>query len=108
FNWPYVALLLGALALCWGIGTLRAKPRTPGPDEKTAAPEHTGRPQRTAAISGLVMGSLSLALVATSFTAQLVYSEYYTCTNDALTHQSKEACSGLLPDGLRGVLGTGD
>ena len=27
FNWPYLALLLGALALYWGISALRAKPR---------------------------------------------------------------------------------
>ncbi|MDG9720914.1 hypothetical protein [Streptomyces sp. DH24] len=106
FSWPSVALLLGALALYWGITTLRAKPRTPDPDN--AAPEQTGRPQTTAAVSGLVTGSLALALVAASFTAQLVYSEYYTCTNDALTHQSREACADLLPKELRGFLGTGD
>ncbi|MPY55413.1 hypothetical protein, partial [Streptomyces acidicola] len=29
FSWPYMALLLGALALYWGISALRAKPRRP-------------------------------------------------------------------------------
>ncbi|SER35575.1 hypothetical protein SAMN04487983_101523 [Streptomyces sp. yr375] len=104
FGWPYVALLLGALALNWGISALRTKPRTPDPDTP-ATPETTGRPQRTAAITGLVTASLALALVAATFTAQLAYSDYYTCTNDALTQQSKQACNDLLPKQLKGILG---
>lgn len=32
FNWPYLALLLGALALYWSISALRAKPRGQDPD----------------------------------------------------------------------------
>ncbi|MCX4764464.1 hypothetical protein OG562_26585 [Streptomyces sp. NBC_01275] len=106
FGWPYVALLLGALALNWGIAALRTKPRTPDPDTP-AAPETNGRPQTTAAISGLVTASLALALVAVGFTAQLVYKDYYTCTNDALTNEAKQSCSDLLPKELRGILGTG-
>ena len=105
FSWPYVALLLGALALYWGISALRAKPRTPDPDTP-AAPEPGGRPQTTAAVSGLVTASLAIALVAAGFTAQLVYSDYYTCTSDALTNTAKESCSDLLPKELRGILGT--
>lgn len=108
FGWPYVALLLGALALNWGIGALRAKPRTPNPDEP-APPQGTsggGRPHRTAAISGLVTGSLALAMVAATFTLQFVYSDYYTCTNDALTNTAKKDCTHLLPKELRGVFGT--
>ena len=103
FSWPYVALLLGVLALYWGISSLRAKPRTPDPN--TPAPE-TGRPQTTAAISGLVTASLAIALVAAGFTAQMVYRDYYTCTSDALTNEAKQACSDLLPKELRGILGT--
>ncbi|MEY9486732.1 hypothetical protein RKD26_002526 [Streptomyces calvus] len=106
FSWPYVALLLGALALYWGVSALRAKPRTPDPD--SPAPEQTGRPQTTAAVSGLVTASLALALVAASFTAQLVYRDYYTCTTDALTQEARQSCSDLLPEELRGLLGTGD
>ncbi|MEU1514122.1 hypothetical protein ABZ490_18495 [Streptomyces sp. NPDC005811] len=102
FGWPYVALLLGALALNWGISALRTKPRTPDPDTP-AAP--TGRPQTTAAISGLVTASLALALVAMTFTAQLVYRDYYTCTKDALTNEARQSCSDLLPKELKGILG---
>ncbi|WP_367321250.1 hypothetical protein [Streptomyces sp. HUAS ZL42] len=103
FSWPYVALLLGALALYWGISSLRAKPRTPDPN--TPAPD-SGRPQTTAAISGLVTASLAIALVAAGFAAQMVYQDYYTCTSDALTNEAKQACSDLLPKELRGILGT--
>lgn len=105
FSWPYVALLLGALALYWGVSALRAKPRQSGPDAPRTA-GGTGRPQTSAAISGLVTASLALAMVAATFTAQLVYRDYYTCLNDALTTSAKQSCSDLLPKDLRGVLGT--
>ncbi|MGW0881806.1 hypothetical protein [Streptomyces sp. NPDC002671] len=104
FSWPYVSLLLGALALYWAISALRAKPRTPAPDAPApAAP--TGRPQVTAALGGLVAGSLALVLVGATFTVQLVYRDYYTCVSDALTHEAKQSCDQLLPRELRGVLG---
>lgn len=105
FSWPYVALLLGALALYWGISSLRTKPRTPDPNAPAADPRPTGRPQTTAAVSGLVTASLAIAVVAAGFTAQVVYSDFYTCTNDALTNEAKQSCNELLPEKLRGVLG---
>ncbi|MER5751671.1 hypothetical protein [Streptomyces sp. NPDC002088] len=104
FSWPYVALLLGALALYWGISALRTKPRTGDPN--TPATDTGSRPQTTAAVSGLVTASLAIALVAAGFTAQLVYRDYYTCTTDALTNEAKQSCKQLLPEELRGVLGT--
>ncbi|MGW2446125.1 hypothetical protein [Streptomyces sp. NPDC001675] len=110
FSWPYVALLLGALALYWGISALRAKPRNPDPDAPAPAPAPAAgaRPQTTAAISGLVTAGLALLLVAMTFTVQLVYSDYYTCVSDALTHQAKQSCEQHLPKELRGILGVGD
>ncbi|MGX1367965.1 hypothetical protein RKD19_003324 [Streptomyces canus] len=104
FGWPYVSLMLGALAMYWGISALRAQPRTPDPD--TPAPPQSARPQTTAAISGLVTASLAIVFVAASFTARLVYDDYYTCTNDALTNQAQQACEDLLPKNLRGILTT--
>ncbi|WP_234534223.1 hypothetical protein [Streptomyces shenzhenensis] len=101
FSWPYVALLLGALAVYWGISALRAKPSAP---EKATA----GRPQTTAAVSGLVTAALALALVAANFTAQMVYRDYYSCVTDALTNEAKQSCDHLLPQELRGVLGSGN
>ncbi|KOV67190.1 hypothetical protein [Streptomyces sp. MMG1121] len=106
FSWPYVALLLGVLALYWGISALRAKPRTPSPEGP--APTPAGRPQVTSAVGGLVTASLALVLVASTFTVQFVYRDYYTCVTDALTHEAKQSCDSLLPKQLRGVLGTGD
>jgi len=108
FSWPYVALLLGALALYWGASSLRAKPRTPDPGVPAAAPAASTRPQTTAAVSGLVTSSLAIIMVAGAFTAQLVYSDYYSCTHDALTNEAKQSCSQLLPKELRGLLGTSD
>ncbi|MFE6285007.1 hypothetical protein [Streptomyces sp. NPDC057877] len=104
FSWPYAALLLGALALYWAISALRAKPRNADPD--APASDTPARPQTAAAISGLVTASLALALVAASFTAQFVYRDYYTCRSDALTTAAEQACNKLLPEELRGVLGT--
>jgi hypothetical protein len=105
FAWPYVALLLGSLALYWSISALRAKPRSQDPDTP-APPGQSSRPQTTAAISGLVTASLALVLVATTFTAQLVYRDYYTCVNDSLTNTAEKACDDLLPEQLQGLLGT--
>lgn len=104
FSWPYVALLLGALAMYWSISALRAKPRTPDPH--SPAPVQSARPVTTSAVSGLVTASLAIVLVAAGFTAKLVYDDYYTCTNDALTNSAKQSCEDLLPKELRGVLGT--
>ncbi|MFG2678503.1 hypothetical protein [Streptomyces sp. NPDC048392] len=109
FTWPYVALLLGALALYWGISALRAKPRAASDPDTPAPPaEQTGRPQRTAAISGLVTSSLAVVLVAVSFGAQLAYSDYYTCRDDALTNVAKQSCESHLPEQLRPLLGSED
>ncbi|MFJ5776763.1 hypothetical protein [Streptomyces sp. NPDC093094] len=103
FGWPYVALMLGALALYWGISALRTHPRPAGPDRPAA--ESPARPPTTAAVGGIVTASLAVVLVAASFTAQLVYRDYYTCTQDALTNAAEQSCSRLLPEELRGILG---
>ncbi|OMI32977.1 hypothetical protein SPAR_43788, partial [Streptomyces sparsogenes DSM 40356] len=128
FSLPQIALLLGALAVYWGISALRAKPRRPAPAPTPSAvplnapppapgatPAHlpapgTGpsKPQATAAISGLVTGGLALAIVAATFTVQLVYNDYYSCVDDALTQTSRHACEDLLPKQLRPLLSTED
>ncbi|RPK59707.1 hypothetical protein EES43_18095 [Streptomyces sp. ADI96-02] len=64
-----------------------------------------GRPQTTAAISGLVTAVLALCIVATTFTVQLVYRDYYTCVNDALTKSGAIACNDLLPKPLEPFFG---
>lgn len=111
FDFPEIALLLGALALYWSISSLRAKPQPRATDAVTSpqppqpTPPTSKKPQLTAAVSGLVMASIALVIVAGSFTAQLVYRDYYTCVNDALTKSGQLACNDLLPDPLRGVIG---
>ncbi|MEU8954037.1 hypothetical protein AB0C93_07015 [Streptomyces sp. NPDC048518] len=138
FGWRYLALLLGALAVMWAVQALRAKPRTrdaadaaaraavsaptptataatpPAPadrapaDRAPADPPSSTRPQTTAAISGLVTGGLALLMVAATFTAQLVYRDYYTCVDDALTNASQQSCEDHLPKPLRPLLGEQD
>ncbi|WP_329173980.1 hypothetical protein OG754_15995 [Streptomyces decoyicus] len=132
FSLPEVALLLGVLAIYWGISSLRAKPNPakasaaattaamegrPAPTATEAQPgaaaspgtgtgTGTTRPQVTAAISGLVIASLALMMVAATFTVQIVYRDYFTCVNDALTQSSGKSCEKLLPKELRPLLGT--
>ncbi|MFD8940178.1 hypothetical protein ACFV0R_33840 [Streptomyces sp. NPDC059578] len=133
FSWPYVALMLGALAVYWGVSAVRGAPPR---GERSAAGSGAGsgangsgsgsgsgnggavasggtgrvtpRSMSTAAISGLVTGGLALAMVAATFTAQLVYRDYYVCVRDALTVPQKESCEGLLPEQLRPLLSTKD
>ncbi|MFJ5801425.1 hypothetical protein [Streptomyces decoyicus] len=131
FSLPEVALLLGVLAIYWGISSLRAKPNPakasaaattaamegrpapttqPAPESQPGAPAAPGtgttRPQVTAAIAGLVIASLALMMVAATFTVQIVYRDYFTCVNDALTQSSGKSCEKLLPKELRPLLGT--
>ncbi|MFI7010212.1 hypothetical protein [Streptomyces sp. NPDC050145] len=107
FSWPYVALLLGALALYWGISALRGKTGTADPDapKPAPAPEPTRSPT-TAAVGGLVTGGLALALVAAMFSFKLVYADYYECRADALTNAAEKSCEQQLPEQLRPLLGT--
>ncbi|MGK5733641.1 hypothetical protein [Streptomyces sp. URMC 124] len=112
FSIPYVALLLGALSLYWGVSALRAKarPQRQDPDTPAGPAPAPGafRPQTTAAVSGLVTGGLALAIVAATFVFQIVYSDYYTCVDDALTQSSQQACEKHLPKQLRPLLGNRD
>ncbi|MDI5971360.1 hypothetical protein POF50_018785 [Streptomyces sp. SL13] len=150
---PELALLFGALALYWGISSLRGKAQPPAA-ENAAVPERTGadlsawqsprgtppaagggtptaatpgnapgrppvagaqpawgaaagpqtqryRPQFAAAVCGTIAASLALALVAAAFTFQLVYKDYYSCVNDALTQPARAACATDLPAPIR-------
>ncbi|MGH4034256.1 hypothetical protein ACQB60_35660 [Actinomycetota bacterium Odt1-20B] len=127
FGWRYLALLLGALGLYWAISSLRAKPRaaagaagSAGAGSAAGAGAATGaatapapapgggRPQVTAAVSGLVTAALALLMVLATFTAQLVYQDYYTCVDDALTHAAKQSCESKLPKQLRPLLSEDD
>ncbi|MFE3907770.1 hypothetical protein ACFXPY_48165 [Streptomyces sp. NPDC059153] len=137
FDFPEIALLLGALAVYWSISSLRAKPnggsapgaagapgtaatsgtpaggplqgsgsgRVPASAPGAPAAPGYGRQQTTAAVSGLVTALLALSIVATTFTVQLVYRDYYTCVNDALTKSGQLACNDLLPKPLEPFFG---
>ncbi|MFI9492662.1 MULTISPECIES: hypothetical protein [Streptomyces] len=120
FDFPEIALLLGALAVYWAVSALRAGPRkakptdaatsdTPAegaaPPARPGTPQNSGRQLTTAAVSGLVTALLALSIVATTYTVQLLYRDYYTCVNDALTKSGAVACNDKLPDPLRPFFG---
>ncbi|MGW0858472.1 hypothetical protein [Streptomyces sp. NPDC002690] len=77
----------------------------PGGQLGRPVPGAVGKPQTTAAVSGLVTALLALLMVAGTFTVELVYRDYYTCVNDALTRSSALACNDLLPDPLEPIFG---
>ncbi|MFE3514859.1 hypothetical protein [Streptomyces sp. NPDC059166] len=126
FDLPEIAMLLGALSVYWAISSLRGapqKPPAPGtatatatgtpdrpaappvPGQASGAPQISKRQQTTAAVSGLVTALLALAIVATGYTVQLVYRDYYTCVNDALTKSGALSCNDRLPDPLEPFFG---
>ncbi|MEW2346712.1 hypothetical protein AB0904_03500 [Streptomyces sp. NPDC006684] len=136
-GWTYLALLLGALGLYWGISALRGRARTPqeseaalravakGNDPEEAAtrareeaakhpaqapptpyvrPVTRTRPQVPSAVTGIVTSALSIAAVAAVFLFHGIYSDYFTCVDDAATHASRDACENHLPKELRPLL----
>ncbi|MFD7066458.1 hypothetical protein ACFV97_04380 [Streptomyces sp. NPDC059913] len=118
FDLPEIALLLGSLAVYWAISSLRSKPKspaaggaaTPAPGAAPGAPAAPvgGRQQTTAAVSGLVTALIALSIVAMTFTVQLVYRDYYTCVNDALTKAGQLSCNDQLPKPLEPLFGVRD
>ncbi len=122
FDFPEIALLLGALATYWAISALRTPPKNASATDRTAvdggpagtpanpaapAPPSnvSSRQQTTAAVGGLVTALLALLIVATSYTVQLVYRDYYTCVDDALTKSASVACNDKLPKPLEPFFG---
>ncbi|MGH3312049.1 MAG: hypothetical protein ACRDP3_15920 [Streptomyces sp.] len=67
-------------------------------------PAQAAKSRTTAAVSGLITAALALAVVAATFTFQMIYSDYYSCTQDALTTSSRADCKELLPSQLRPLL----
>ncbi|THA24890.1 hypothetical protein E4198_09255 [Streptomyces sp. RKND-216] len=120
-----IGLLLGALSVYWGVSALRGPSsvrsaasahataedvagtdRTgggggasrPAGTELTVTPAQAAKARRAAAISGLVAGGLALLSVVGGFTQRMVYEEYYTCRQDALTQAAREQCEDLPDD----------
>lgn len=80
------------------------QPKAAPPIPVNVTPAQAAKSRTTAAVSGLITASLALAVVAATFAFQSVYSEYYTCTRDALTQSSRDDCKDLLPSNLRPLL----
>ncbi|MFW6694637.1 hypothetical protein [Streptomyces sp. MAR4 CNX-425] len=116
FNWWPLALLLGALALYWGIDALRGKSggqdnaaannaRNNGGTDAFGQPvQRQGKGTRqhtTTAITGIVAAGITLSIVLAGFAVQIAYRDYFSCRSDALTETSKDKCSDELPKPLR-------
>ncbi len=100
---PYVSLLLGALALYWGVSALRAPlPKA----EAGAAP--SVRPQTPAAIGGLVTGGVAVFFVLGFLGINAYYSDYVSCVNDAPTAEAQQSCSDLGPKFLVALYNSAD
>lgn len=100
FGIPSMGLLLGSLAMYWGISSLRSGPTKPATPDGPAV-----RPLTTAAISGLLTAGLALVLTAGTYAMQLAYKDFYVCRDDALTKTAELKCNTLLPDPLRNLIG---
>lgn len=88
----YVGLLLGALAVYWGVGALRAGRTAAG-----AAGPQPVRPQTPAAIGGLVTGGATVLFVIVLLGLNLVYQNYGSCLDNAATTEAGQSCGHLAP-----------
>lgn len=129
FGLTAVGLLLGALAVYWGVSALRgpssvrsvttahataedvagtdrkndpeageSESTPPAPAGVSVTPTQAAKARKTAALSGLVAGCMALLLVGGNFAQQMIYEEYYTCRQDALTGAAREQCDDLPED----------
>lgn len=119
-GWEWLALLLGSLALYWGISALRGGPeddvdadtrdRRVEALEGLARPADTGRngrngrPALAAAVTGVALATAALLIVGATYAMQLVYKDYFDCVADALTTPARQSCDELLPSQLRPLL----
>lgn len=119
-GWTAVGLLLGALALYWGVSALRMSPEDRATARAQAASAladatQTKRPappapgpeaQRsfvTAVWTGIITSAVTLAIVGATYGFQFAYRDYYDCKADALTAPASHACQKLLPSPLRNL-----
>ncbi|QDY78617.1 hypothetical protein [Streptomyces qinzhouensis] len=109
-DFPEIGLILGAPALYWAISALRTAPKPPDATAQAGgpSPQTVRRTQRTSAIAGLVMSVITLLVVGSMYTAQLVYRDFFVCERDALTKTAQSACNSKLPEPLRDVYGVKD
>ncbi|MEU3598271.1 hypothetical protein ABZ714_05970 [Streptomyces sp. NPDC006798] len=110
FDFPEIGLLLAAPGLYWAISALRTGPKAPDQASQASGltPQVVRRTQKTSAIAGLVMSAVTLLVVGSMYTAQLVYRDFFVCERDALTKTAQSACNSKLPEPLRDVYGVKD
>jgi hypothetical protein len=119
-GWTAVGLLLGALALYWGISALRMSPEDRAKARAQAASALADATQKarpappapgpeaqrsflTAVWTGIITSAVTLAIVGATYGFQFAYRDYYDCKADALTAPASHTCQKLLPSPLRNL-----
>ncbi|WP_395295836.1 DUF308 domain-containing protein [Kitasatospora hibisci] len=96
----YVALFVGALAVVWGIGAMRApKPAASaaGGAPAAAGPAGAPNPLTPAALAGVLTGAMTVVFVTSAIGLSLYYNDYVTCVRDSLTTTGADNCERLAP-----------
>ncbi|MFD0347806.1 hypothetical protein ACFQ0M_20865 [Kitasatospora aburaviensis] len=96
----YVALFVGALAVAWGIGAMRAPKPAANPAGGAAAgavEPGSPNPLTPAALAGVLTGAMTVVFVTSAIGLSLYYNDYVTCVRDSLTTTGADNCERLAP-----------
>ncbi|MGW1175940.1 hypothetical protein ACWD4P_19770 [Kitasatospora sp. NPDC002543] len=100
FHW--IALVIGALGIVWGVGALRGRRPAPaagavagpgGPFPTAPAPN----PLTPAALAGILTGAMTIVVAATVIGLGYHYRDYVTCVQDSLTSVGAQNCDRYAP-----------
>ncbi|WP_316523722.1 hypothetical protein [Kitasatospora brasiliensis] len=101
FHW--LALLIGALGIVWGVGALRTRQSAPaaaavagpggGPHPVAPAPN----PLTPAALAGILTGAMTIVVATSVIGLGYHYREYVTCVQDSLTSVGAQNCDRYAP-----------
>ncbi|MEV7602689.1 hypothetical protein AB0O91_35485 [Kitasatospora sp. NPDC089797] len=105
----WIALLVGALGIVWGIGALRAK-RPAAAAAATGTGTGTGttlaggpagapapNPLTPAALAGILTGAMTVVVATSVIGLSVYYQDYMTCVRDSLTNVGAENCDRYAP-----------
>ncbi|MBO1419107.1 hypothetical protein [Streptomyces sp. FH025] len=106
FRW--IALLVGLLAIAWGIGALRTrKPAaavaggtaggTAGAPAGVAPGVAEPNPLTPAALAGILTGAMTVVVATSVIGLGVYYKDYMTCVRDSLTNVGVENCDRYAP-----------
>ncbi|MEV7183125.1 hypothetical protein [Kitasatospora sp. NPDC093102] len=98
----WIALLVGALGIVWGVGALRDRRSAPaatavagpgGPLPAAPAPN----PLTPAALAGILTGAMTVVVATSVIGLGYHYRDYVTCVQDSLTAVGAQNCDRYAP-----------